>query len=192
MYRDRSPLCRTMPASQPLGDWKACILYHFPNSLSPGLLCDSPQPTSVNQLHGILTPHLDHIFLPDCVFSLFNPLPLDWDFWDSCPNLKILLSLSVLLQWETCAGSAHVCQPLLATIFDFPSFTPWHLSTERKQVSQQREQWPRPATRSSPTGHFCFGTEEGEAWFRNREDLPAWGLLQGCQENICQPEGFTV
>lgn len=135
------------------------------------------------------SPHTSTIFQPGCVFFLCLILCLRTKTSELPSQISISSSLSTSLQWETSAGPAHVCQPLLAILTSLLHSLP--------SVSPEREWWgshsnvgsgPRPLSRSPPCTHtLLLSAAQGGAWFKTGRHL-AWGL---CQENILQPEAMA-
>lgn len=111
MHRERSSLQRPVACDQTAsGQLQNCVLVY---PLPPGPLCVSSHPISVSQLHGILTPHLDHTQAWVC----FQGLRL-LSFLPKSSSLSISCSSQISASW------AHVCQSLLAPVFGCPLSLP--------------------------------------------------------------------
>lgn len=110
MHRDRSSLQRPVACDQTAsGQLQNCVLI-YPLSRSP--LCLIPH-VSVSQLHGILTPHLDHIQASGCSqgLRLLSFLPKSSSLSTSCSS-------------EVSASWVHISRSLLATVFGCPLSLP--------------------------------------------------------------------
>ena len=133
--RGRSPLWRTVPGSQG-GSFRS-----IPRlcSLSPPLLSISRCPLCLIPPHSHQTvtcnanPIPQPYSRPD-VFFLCLILCLRTYSSEVPSQISASSSVSIPLQGQTSADHAHVCQALLATIFDFPHSLPVICESRKRTV----------------------------------------------------------
>lgn len=168
-------------------------------SLSPPLSSIFRCPLGLNPPHSLQTvtwnsnPKPWPYSSPD-VFFLCLKLCLRTETSEFPSEISTSSSLSILLQWETSAGRAHVCLPLLATIFDFPHSLPVICESRERtvRISQQCGQWPQASVQITTTHP---GTSA--LWCQGRgliQDKAPSGLgttHRPHQENIHQPEAMA-
>lgn len=119
-----------------------------PCSLSPPFLSISRCPVCLipPHSHQTATWNINPTPQPDSrpgVFVLCLILCLRTDSSEVPVQISAWFSVSILLQGETSTGHAHICEPLLATIFDFPHSLPVICESRKRtvRISQQCGQW---------------------------------------------------